>query len=130
MSVIHIQIILYVSDQELSCRFYEELLRQNADLHVPVMTEFKLSENCKLGLMPNKGISQILSDVMPHPESGVGIPRCELYLKVQDLEEAFERARCCGAKLISPILTRDWGDRACYFADPDGHIIVFASEVS
>lgn len=24
---------------------------------------------------------------------------------------------------------RDWGDRVCYFADPNGHIIAFAETI-
>ena len=49
--IISVEIILYVSDQEKSVQFYEKLFRVSPDLHVPGMTEFRLSENCKLGLM-------------------------------------------------------------------------------
>ncbi len=64
------------------------------------------------------------------PSNGVGIPRCELYLMVENLQLEFENAINCGAKLISPILERDWGHRACYFSDLDGHIIAFAEKIS
>ena len=122
------QIILYVSNQETSSRFYQELFRCTPSLNVPGMTEFILSDNCKLGLMPNKGIAKILADQTPHPDLGNGIPRCELYLYVDDLQLEFKHANKLGAKLISPIADRNWGDRACYFADPDEHIIAFAEK--
>lgn len=76
------------------------------------MTEFNLSENCKLRLMSNKGIAKILSDKLPHPDNGNGIPRCELYFYI---ELEFDHALNNGATLISAIKNRDWGDNVCYF---------------
>lgn len=32
--------ILYVNDQETSCKFYRQLFRKAPELHVPGMTEF------------------------------------------------------------------------------------------
>ncbi len=122
----HIQTILFVQDQEASTDFYTKLFRQEPDLHVSGMTEFILSNTCKLGLMPNRGIAKILGDKTLHPEQGIGIPRCELYLRVENIDLEFDNALKAGARLISPIEDRDWGDKACYFADPDGHIIAFA----
>lgn len=43
-------------------------------------------------------------------------------------ELEYENTLSNGAKLINPIANRDWGDRACYFADPDGYIIAFAEK--
>jgi len=129
MKHIHsIETILYVNDQQASTELYTKLFRQQPGLNVPGMTEFNLSENCKLGLMPNRGIAKILSDKTPHPDLGNGIPRCELYLYVENIELESDNAIKAGAKLISPIADRDWGDKVCYFADPDGHIIAFAQK--
>src|ERR1035437_1572528 len=74
-----IEVILYVSNQEKSKDFYEHIFRMKADLHVPGMTEFIISGNCKLGLMHETGIAKLLAGKTPHPSSGNGIPRCELY---------------------------------------------------
>lgn len=125
----HIQLIetiLYVKNQALSTAFYEKIFRKTADLNVPGMTEFILAENCKLGLMPNEGIAKIIAEVLPHPEHGNGIPRCELYFYVENIQLEFDNALQSGAKLISPIADRNWGDQVCYFADLDGHVIAFA----
>ena len=122
----HIQLIetiLYVKNQTLSTEFYQNLFRKTADLNVPGMTEFILAENCKLGLMPNDGIAKIIAYQLPHPDSGNGVPRCELYFHVENIELEFDNAINSGAKLISPIEDRNWGDQVCYFADLDGHII-------
>lgn len=124
-----IETILYVNDQEESRIFYEKLFRTKADLHVPGMTEFIISETSKIGLMPNKGIAKILSNHSPDPDLGIGIPRCELYLYVEEIEMEYQHALSIGAKLINPLADRDWGDKVCYFADPDAHIIAFAKKL-
>ncbi len=125
-----VEIILFVANQEMSTVFYEKILRALPQINVLGMTEFQISAYCKLGLMPNHGIEKILGKELPSPSIGVGIPRCELYLMVENLQLEFENAINCGAKLISPILERDWGHRACYFSDLDGHIIAFAEKIS
>lgn len=122
------EFILYVEDQQVSTRFYEQLLNRTADLNVPGMTEFNLSPELKLGLMPNKGIAKILQDQLPHPSDGSGIPRCELYFMVENLETDFASA-CELGKLISPLENRDWGHRVGYLADPDGHVVALAAEL-
>jgi uncharacterized glyoxalase superfamily protein PhnB len=125
-----IETILYVNDQQASTDFYTKLFRQKPDLNVSGMTEFILAQNCKLGLMPNNGIAKILADKMPHPDKGNGVPRCELYFYVENIDLEFDNAIKSGAKLISPIEDRDWGDSVCYFADLDGHIIAFAEKIN
>lgn len=79
--------------------------------------------------MPNSGMAKIFSDKLPHPAMGMGIPRCELYLLVNDVQFEFDHALKSGAKLISSIADRNWGDKVCYFADPDGHIIAFTERM-
>ncbi len=127
MEIKQCEFILYVSNQEQSKLFYQILFNQEPTLDVPGMTEFTLNTFTKIGLMPNDGIAKIISPTLPHPELGNGIPRCELYLTIQNLEDNFERILKAGAKLTSPISARDWGDTVGYIADFDGHVIALAS---
>lgn len=129
MKITQFEIILYVSNQQESCVFYRQLLDREPILDVPGMTEFFISEKLKLGLMPNDGIAKILEDKLPHPSKGNGIPRCELYLYVENIVLEVERIKNLGVKLISPLKDRDWGDRVCYFADLDGHVIALAEKL-
>ena len=122
-------IILYVSDQTKSRLFYHHLLHKEPELDVPGMTEFILGESCRLGLMPSNGIASILGNNIIHPETGNGIPRCELYLRMENIEQEFENSVNIGATVLSPIIDRDWGDKVFYLADPDGHIIAFAAPI-
>lgn len=120
--------ILYVKDQQVARDFYSLVLDKQPVLDVPGMTEFLLEDNCKLGLMPETGIAKILGNHTPHPASGNGIPRCELYLYMNDVEETYTRLKGMAITEISPLSDRDWGDRIAYFADMDGHIIAIAGQ--
>ncbi|MDD2805543.1 MAG: VOC family protein [Elusimicrobiales bacterium] len=118
--------ILYVRDQAASRTFYAAVLAVGPRLDVPGMTEFELLPGCVLGLMPEKGIKRLLPS-LPDPEKAAGIPRAELYLTVPDPEAFQARALAAGARELSPLGPRDWGDRAAYCLDPDGHCLAFAS---
>ncbi|UGS24258.1 VOC family protein [Flavobacterium channae] len=126
--ITQLEFILYVSDQQKSREFYQILLEQKPCLDVPGMTEFTINEFVKIGLMPNDGIAKIITPKLPHPNSGNGIPRCELYLQVENIETLFELAKKAGAIEISPIALRDWGDYVGYLSDYDGHVIALASK--
>lgn len=123
--MIHSLFILYVSDQENSTQFYSRVFDRAPDLHVPGMTEFKLNDGCTLGLMPESGIKRLLGDQLPNPADAGGIPRAELYLTLPGAESYHQRALAEGAKELSPMQLRSWGDRAAYSLDPDGHVLAF-----
>ena len=119
-------LILYVRDQRESAKFYASVLRAEPILDVPGMTEFRLGQECILGLMPEEGIKRLLEDRVPDPARARGIPRAELYLTVDDPVQYLRRALLVGATELSPVLPRDWGDEAGYCSDPDGHVVAFA----
>ena len=118
--------ILYVKDRESSTKFYSNVFQREPDLYVPGMTEFKLSDNCYLGLMLKSGIKALLGKSLPDPSKASGIPMAEIYLNLENPESYLERALHNGAKLLSDFKERDWGDKAAYCLDPDGHVIAFA----
>ncbi|MFN8657441.1 MAG: VOC family protein [Candidatus Obscuribacterales bacterium] len=118
--------ILYIRNQELSTLFYASVLNAQPSLDVPGMTEFQLSDTSILGLMPEAGIKRLLSERLPDPAAGYGIPRAELYLRVPDAPQYHARALAAGALELSPPLQRDWGDTVSYCLDPDGHVVAFA----
>jgi len=124
-----IEFILYVENQKVSRDFYANLFQQAPCLDVPGMTEFTIAPNVKLGLMPNDGIAKILTDKTPHPAKGKHIPRCELYFKVDDLEQVYQHVLSLDLPIISAPENRNWGDRVFYCSDLDGHVIAFAEKV-
>ena len=122
--------ILYVGDQARSTAFYTEVLGVVPTLNVPGMTEFTLSDQCVLGLMPEAGIKRLLGEKLPDPTKGRGVPHAELYVLVTQPEEYHRRALAAGAIELSPLQDRDWGQRAAYSLDPDGHVLAFAEPIT
>lgn len=119
--------ILYVADQAVSTAFYADVLAMKPRLNVPGMTEFDLPGGAVLGLMPESGIRRLLGASLPDPAEARGTPRAELYLLVDDPASYHDRALAAGARELSPLLQRDWGHRAAYSLDVDGHVLAFAT---
>ena len=118
--------ILYVQDQRASTEFYAAVLERAPDLNVPGMTEFRLGRHAVLGLMPVSGIKRLLGDSLPDPTAGTGGGRAEIYLRVADASKHHVLALANGARELSPLQARDWGDLAAYSLDMDGHVLAFA----
>jgi uncharacterized glyoxalase superfamily protein PhnB len=121
-AILNFEIILYVEDQQRARDFYTATLAIEPSLDVPGMTEFKIG-GATLGLMPALGIRKLLGDAVPEHSRDA---RCELYIGVDDPAEVASRAIQHGAKELSPLQVRDWGDDVIYLADLDNHIIAFA----
>ena len=118
--------ILFVADQDRATAFYAAVLIQEPTLFVPGMTEFPLTPGASLGLMPASGIKALLGDALPDPARAVGVPRAELYLRVENATGFHRRALAEGARELSPLEERDWGESVAYCLDPDGHVLAFA----
>jgi predicted enzyme related to lactoylglutathione lyase len=115
--------ILYVADQGRARDFYASVLDVAPSLDVPGMTELPLPGGGRLGLMPEAGIRRLL----PGLPEGLG-PRAELYLRVVEPQAMLDRALSAGARLLSPLELRGWGERAAYALDPDGHVLAVAEQ--
>lgn len=120
--------IIYVANQDRSADFYKKLFNVEPVLHVPGMTEFWVSSNLRLGIMPETGIAKLICPMAPHPQLGNGIPRSELYMYVPMPQDYIDRAIGAGARLISGLQERDWGEEVGYLSDIDGHILAFAKK--
>lgn len=119
--------ILYVADQEQSAAFFSAVFGFGPRLHVPGMSEFALPGGGVLGLMPEQGIRNLLGPALPDPSSSRGIPRCELYLMVDEPAAWHARSLAAGAKELSPLQPRNWGHLAAYSLDLNGHVLAFAA---
>ena len=129
ISVIKTHFILYVKDQAQSTAFYTRVLGCQPSLNVPGMTEFTLAKNTILGLMPEAGIRRLLGERLPNPAHGTCILRSEIYLLVHQPLAYHQRAIQAGAIELSGLEQRDWGHRAAYSLDPDGHVLAFAEQI-
>ena len=118
--------ILFVQNQEDSIRFYEKLLRRKPILNVPGMTEFELQENHILGLMPSENIERIIDEKMKSIQKNSDLIICELYIYVDNLDEMLDYCKAENFNVVSDLKPRNWGDRAFYISDQDGHLIAFS----
>lgn len=125
-NITSVNVILFVENQIVSTQFYKDLFRISPVLVVDGMTEFIIFENLKIGLMPTKNIKRIL----PEKKTNSNFIKSELYFYVTDIQFEYENAIKAGAKLLSLIEKRNWGDLACYFADADNNVIAFAKKIT
>ncbi|MCK5152277.1 MAG: hypothetical protein KAQ65_10560 [Candidatus Thorarchaeota archaeon] len=118
--------ILFVESQERSREFYKSVLQSEPTLDVEGMTMFEIAGKISMGLMPETNISKILGTEVPNPSQGNGIPRCEIYLFVDNPDARLQDIEAAGGTRISKMSERSWGDSVAYGMDPDGHIIALA----
>lgn len=123
-------LILYVQDQARSTTFYSRVLGCEPTLYAPGMSEFTLSNDCILGLMPISGVQQLVGSKLKEPVANARGPRVELYLVVENPLAFHQRAIEAGAVELSELLARDWGDCVAYSLDPDGHVLAFATPLA
>jgi lactoylglutathione lyase len=61
-------------------------------------------------------------------EPGAG-PRHELFVYVEDVDDAVERVPAAGGTVLEPPADRPWGERVGYVADPEGNLVSLATAV-
>jgi PhnB protein len=100
--------------------FYKRALSVEERMRVPgpdgkrlMHAEFKIGDSVIM-----------LCDEQPEmcrgPQS-LGGTTVSLYLYVEDVDKAFNRAVAAGAKVLMPVADMFWGDRVGKIADPYGH---------
>jgi PhnB protein len=52
-----------------------------------------------------------------------------LFVYVEDVDQAVERAVAAGAKVLSPTANQFWGDRTAWVMDPAGHVWTIAMRI-
>lgn len=125
MAVRHVLTILAVKDPALAAGFYMDAFGWEKLVETPVYHELVIPGGMRLGLYERKGFGKNTGQA-PHEIPDAGLAPTELYLYPDDLHAAVERLRELGARELSPLALRDWGDEAAYFADVDGNVVVVA----
>jgi len=121
----HVLTILAVEDVALSLAFYRRAFGWTPAVETPVYIEFSISGGQRIGLYERKGFGKHTGQT-PFPIPADELAPTELYFHSDDLDDAIRRMRGAGARELSPLALRDWGDEAAYFADPSGNVIVLA----
>ncbi len=125
--VMHILTILAVSDLTVSKRFYDTAFNWTKEVETPVYIEYILPGGMRLGLYQRDGFIKNTIIEAQKPIDG-STTSTELYFYCNNILESIDLIEEAGAKLLSPLEQRDWGDEAAYFSDPDNNVIVLASQ--
>ena len=117
--------ILAVADTVRSALFYREAFGWKVRVEVPVYVELELPDGAGLGLYQREAFGRNTGQA-PHPHPAGALSGAELYFRTVELEPAQRRLEAAGARLLSPLAPRDWGDEVVYYSDPDGHVVALA----
>lgn len=122
------QLILAVSDLGRSVEFYERAFGwpRNPAVNFGNYVELLSPEGGALGLYERHGFA---AEVGAEPMQVNGdVAPAYMYVRVDDVETACDRLRSAGARSLSDLRQRDWGESAAWFADPDGHVVAVAQQ--
>jgi len=125
MEARHVLTILAVADLERAATFYWDAFGWTPAVEVPVYVELAVPGGMRLGLYERVSFGRNTNQTPEAVPQGA-ITATELYLHVDDLDAAIASLRAAGARELSPLAKRGWGDEAAYFADPDGNVVVVA----
>lgn len=121
----HVLTILAVEDLARAVDFYAAALELEPAVSTPVYAELAMTGGQRLGLYQRDGFGRNTGQLPARIPAGELAPT-ELYFHCDDLLTALERFQSLGARQLSPLAPREWGDEAAYFADPDGNVVVLA----
>ncbi|HEX8803281.1 MAG TPA: VOC family protein [Acidimicrobiales bacterium] len=128
-----VAVSLPIADRTRSHRFYRdglglEPLGPPAEDGVPEPLQFALGDGTRLVLVPTGGFGWVVGD--GGDVAGPGTVECVLTLGAAtdaEVDEAVERARAAGARVVTSPGVQPWG-YAGTFADPDGHLWMVTSQ--
>lgn len=113
------RIAIPASQIDLSRLFYESVLALDADDTVPSRLYFHCGD-----------VIMALIDWTVEGRGPFHATPDDLYFATEELDRVHERALAAGARQVSPIEKRPWGERSFYCLDPDGNRLCFVDETT
>jgi predicted enzyme related to lactoylglutathione lyase len=120
------QVIFAVSDVRQAAAFYEQAFGWPRNQRIDYSNYVELIvDGGSLGLYERSGYAEeVGAEPVQVPPDGVA--PAYLYVRVEDASAAAARLEAAGARPLSPLVDRSWGERAAWFADPDGNVVAVA----
>ena len=117
------QVIFAVRDLTRSLEFYENAFEwpRNERIDFSTYVELLPPDGGALGLCDRETYAQLVGG-RPAELNGRVSP-AYLYVRVDDVEATAERVEAAGGTPLSPPAERPWGEKAAWFADPDGNVV-------
>jgi catechol 2,3-dioxygenase-like lactoylglutathione lyase family enzyme len=124
-----VHLVLAVADVDRSKQFYGRVFGWEPHLEwAGTYSELALGDNDWLGLYRRDGFAEEAGAELANGNGGRH-RGAELYVMVDNLDDAIERLQQAGAEPLSPRALRTWGHEAAYFGDPDGYVVAVARPV-
>jgi len=116
--------IIYVRDIEKSEAFYRDALGFEPVYRFPPegRADFVYLQLAPAGI----GLGAAGGENVHGRPIAPGAGSFELFLYVDDMDDACARLRELGAEELRPPADEPWGERRAYFADPDGNAVHIA----
>ncbi len=122
----HLQLVILAVDDVARARdFYVAAFGWRVTVDLPVYVEMALPGGTGVSVYQREGFAAN-TRVAPTRSPAGGVGSAELYVAVDDLDDAVRRLRAAGARELAAPEQKPWGDTAAYFADPDGHVVAVA----
>jgi lactoylglutathione lyase len=119
-------VVVVVTDLERSLAFYTDVLGLGLDHRSGPFAQLATGTT-RLALFERAAMSRTLGYKITPPDPDR--PGFELGFKVTDVDAAFASLVARGAKPVTEPVTRPWGQRTAYIADPDQHLIELAQDL-
>ena len=125
------QVIFAVSDLRRTLGFYEHAFDWPRNLRIDYANYVELfpADGGTLGLYERQGFAEEVGAEPVDVPNG-HVPPAYLYTRVDDVEATVARIEEAGGRALSPLTTRAWGERAAWFADPDGNVVAVAGQTA
>ena len=120
------QVIFAVGDVARSVEFYERAFGWPRNDRIAYGNYVELhSPGGTLGLFEGEAYAGMVG-AEPAELGNGSVSPAYLYVRVDSLDETVARLTEAGARPLSPPADHSWGERAAWFADPDGNVVAVA----
>ncbi len=116
--------ILATRDLKRSVAFYTTAFDWSIRTQNKTYVEFDLPGGRGIALCTTEGFRQEVGAWPQEVEDGIS--NVQVYLRCDDLPRTIAKLHTAGARPLSKVNSRSWGEEVAYFADPDGHVIAVA----
>lgn len=123
--------IFAVTDFARSVEFYEQAFGwpRNRRIDYRNYVELLPPDGGSLGLFQREAYAGMVGAEPAELDEGRVAP-AYLYVRVDNLDATLARLEAAGARSLNPPADRSWGERAAWFADPDGNVVAVAQRVA
>jgi catechol 2,3-dioxygenase-like lactoylglutathione lyase family enzyme len=119
-----VQVIFSVDDLDRSLEFYERAFGwpRNDAIDYSEYVELLTPDGGALGLFDREGYAATVG-APPADVAEDRVAPSYLYVRVDDVRAASASLEAAGARRLSPLRGRSWGEEAAWYADPDGNVV-------